>query len=143
MIKTLLFTAALAVLATGCASGPKFSAYRPTVPPPGNGLARIWFYRPSAFGAAVQPAVNLDGQSVGNAVPHGFFHVETLPGPHTVSCTTEWTHKVDLNVTTNEDSFVRLSMMMGLVVGHVIPKEVPESQAVKEMENLHLASPQN
>jgi len=64
-----------------------------------------------------------------------------MPGEHTVSCTTEWTHKVTINVSTNADSYVRLNMMMGLFIGHVVPKEVPESEAVQDMQNLHLANP--
>lgn len=133
--------AGLAIFVVGCASGPKFSDYRSTVSPPEEGYGRIWFYRPSAFGAAVQPAINLDNRTVGNAVPHGFFHVETPPGAYTVSATTEWTHQISINVTTNEESYVRLNMMIGLFVGHVIPEEVPESQAIKEMQDLHLATP--
>ena len=131
----------LVIFAVGCSSGPKFSDYRPTVSHPAEGNGRIWFYRPSALGAAIQPSVKLDDQVVGSAVPHGFFHVETLPGKHTVSCTTEWTHKTSINVTTNVDSYVRLNMAMGLFVGHVIPNEVPEAKATNEMKNLHLAVP--
>ena len=130
----------VAGLLSGCASGTKFSEYRPTVAPPAEGVARIWFYRPSAFGAAVQPAVKLDEQVVGHAVPHGFFHVETTPGTHLVSSATEWKHKTSINVTTNADSYVRLNMAMGLFVGHVVPHEVPESKATNELKNLHLVT---
>ena len=140
-MKILLLAASLAVLVTGCASGPKFSVYRPTVTPPANGDGRIWFYRPSALGAAVQPSVNLDGNSVGNAVPHGFFFTDTSPGPHVVSCTTEWTHKTTVDVKAHQESYVRLDMMLGLFIGHVIPREVPEAKALQDMQNLHLASP--
>src|ERR1051326_1390723 len=80
LFKSLLTTLPSALLAGGCASGPKYSQYRPTLPPAPTGFGRVWFYRPSAMGAGVQPAVKLDDQVVGNAVPHGFFHVETLPG---------------------------------------------------------------
>lgn len=141
LTKTIVLVVGLAVIVTGCASGPKFSDYRFTVSAPVTGNGRIWFYRPSALGVAVQPAVKLDGEAVGNAVSHGFFHVDTPPGIHEVSVTTEWTHKTSLTVTPNVDSYVRLEMMLGLFVGHVIPKEVPEAQAVKEMQNLRLASP--
>src|SRR5258708_8438190 len=100
-VNPLLAAGCLALLAAGCASGPKYSAYRPTLACAPGGSGRIWFYRPSALGAAVQPAVKLDGQPVGNAVPHGYFHVEAQPGPHEVSTTTEWTHKTMITVTTN------------------------------------------
>jgi hypothetical protein len=140
LFKLLLTALPSALLAVGCASGPKYSQYRPTLPPAPTGFGRVWFYRPSAMGAGVQPAVKLDDQVVGNAVPHGFFHVETLPGAHEVSAKTEWKHKTSITVSTNADSYVRLNMMMGLIVGHIIPKEVPEAQAAKEMQNLHLAT---
>ena len=86
---------------------------------------------------AVQPSVQFDSRTVGCAVPHGFFHVEAQPGIHEVSVTTEWKHKTSVIVSTNADSFVRLNMMMGLFIGHVVPTEVHESQAIKEMQNLH------
>jgi hypothetical protein len=141
LIKTIVFAVGLAVFGVGCASGTRFSDYRPTVSPPAAGNGRIWFYRPSALGAAVQPSVKLDNQAVGTAAPHGFFFTDTQPGIHEVSCTTEWTDKTSLTVTTNIDSYVRLNMAMGFFVGHVIPKEVPEAKATNEMKNLHLATP--
>ena len=91
------------------------------------------------LGMALQPAIQLDNREVGNAVPHGFFHAEVLPEEHTMKCMTEWSNETSLNVTTNKDSYVRLEMMMGLFVGHVIPKEVSESEAADEMKDLHLA----
>ncbi len=141
LLKTFALAVGLAVFAVGCASGPKFSEYRASVSPPADGNGRIWFYRPSALGAAVQPDVKLDGTKVGTAVPHGFFHVDTPPGVHEVSASTEWTHKASLNVTTNADNYVKLEMMIGLFVGHVIPKEIPEAEATNQMNNLHLATP--
>ena len=137
-IQNLLMTCFLAIFAVGCASGVKFSEYRATVPPPPEGYGRVWFYRPSALGAAIQPAVKLDDQPIGNAVPKGFSHYETLPGIHEVSATTEMKHKITITVTTNTDNYVRLNMMMGLFVGHVLPREVPEHQATNDMKNLHL-----
>ena len=137
-LKPLLLAASLAMSVVGCASGVKYSEYRPTVSPPPAGNGRIWFYRPSAMGAAIQPEVNLDGRTVGHAKPHGFFHVDTLPGEHEVKCTTEWSNKNMVTVATNQDSYVRLSMMIGVFVGHVIPKQVPAAEAEHEMKNLHL-----
>ena len=138
----LMAVAILVMVGAGCASGIKYAEYKRTVPPPMEGMGRVWFYRPSAFGMAVQPAVQLDGRPVGNAVPGGFFQVETVPGDHKVKCTTEWSHETSVNVATNMDSYVRLGMMIGLFVGHVIPEEVPQARAEKEMADLRLAEPQ-
>jgi hypothetical protein len=127
------------IMLVGCASGPKFSDYRRTAPPCSAGQGRIWFYRPSAFGAAVQPAVRMDGRVVGRAVPHGFFSADTTPGPHEVSAATEWTHTTKIIVKPNCENYVQLNMMMGLLVGHVVPEEVPPEKALRKMEGLHLA----
>ena len=139
-MKVLTATVALAALVTGCASGPRYAEYRSTLAPPTEGYARVWFYRPSVLGAAVQPAIKLDDKPIGKAVPHGFFHVETPPGTHEVSATTEWKHKAQIVVSTNRETYVQLNMMMGLFVGHVIPKEVSEEEASKALLGLHLAA---
>lgn len=131
--------AACCLWATGCASGPKFTEYRASLAPPVEGLGRVWFYRTTAFGAGVQPAVKLDGRKVGNAVPRGYFFADTQPGVHEVTATTEWKHKTSVSVSTNRESYVKLNMAPGFFVGHVIPTEVPQQKALKEMQNLNFA----
>jgi hypothetical protein len=133
-----LMAVCMAVFATGCASGVRYSEYRTTLKPPADGQGRIWFYRPSAGGAAVQPNVNLDDQVVGRAKPHGFFFVDTSPGLHRVQCTTEWPQKAEVMVTTNQNSYVRLDIEIGIFVGHIVPREVSEAQATEDMQDLHL-----
>jgi hypothetical protein len=138
-IASLAVTLAVGTLLVGCASGPKYADYVATIKPPANGQGRIWFYRPSILGAAVQPDVKLDGKKVGSAVPQGFFIADTNPGVHEVSATTEWTHKNPVTVHPNADSYVRLNMMMGLFVGHVIPREVSPAEAREEIKDTKLA----
>jgi hypothetical protein len=72
-----LFTAVLLVLLlSGCATGPKYTEVVSTIPSLTPSQGRVYFYRPSAFGAAVQPDINLNGQKVGTAKPHGFYFVD-------------------------------------------------------------------
>ena len=136
-MKNTIIHGCLAAFAVGCASGTKFSEYRASAPPVPEGYGRVWFYRPSAMGAVVQPDVKLDDQVVGSAVPHGFFHVEIKPGEHQVSAATEWKHQKPITVTTNGDSYMRRNMMIGLFVGHVIPEVMPEAKATNQMNGLH------
>ena len=87
-IRALAVTGILALtLLSACAtSGPKFSdmtAEMSTTSKPGVG--RIYFYRTSVLGAAVQPEVRLNGQAVGHAIPQGFFFVDCPPGNYEVS----------------------------------------------------------
>jgi hypothetical protein len=137
ILQHLAMAVGLAVLAVGCASGPKYAEYRAQLKPPDAGFGRVWFYRPSSLGMAVQPTVQLDDRNVGTAVPRGFFQVQVLPGDHTVKCTTEWTHQTTITVSTNIDTYVCLEMMLGVFVGHVIPKEVTENRAIPEIKDLH------
>ena len=138
IIKLFLLAICVAVSAVGCASGVKYSEYRPTVSPPAAGMGRIWFYRPSAGGMGVQPGVDLDGQTVGKAKPHGFFYADTTPGEHEVKCTTEWSNKTTVNVTAGQESYIKLRMMIGLLVGHVLPTEVTAAEAEKDLKDMHL-----
>jgi hypothetical protein len=73
----------------GCASGPAYNDVKAsfTAVPAGNG--RIFFYRASSLGAAIQHAVKLNGEDVGSAVPNGFFFVDRPPGDCEVTTTTE------------------------------------------------------
>lgn len=118
----------------GCATGPDFQTYRPTVPPPAEGKSRIWFYRPSkVFGSAVQPVVHIDGQPLAKAQPGSFFFADRPPGSYELKCTTEWADKASLTVLQNRVHYVRLTMLPGVFVGHVLPKVVTEEEALKEI----------
>ncbi len=123
----------------GCATGPDFKAYSPTVAPLAQDQGRIWFYRPSKMaGSLVQPSVMLNEEKVGKAQPGCFFYVDRKPGDYEVKCTTEWADKCKLTLAPQETTYVRLGLMVGLFVGHIIPKEVPASEALKELEDCHL-----
>jgi hypothetical protein len=137
-----LLAALNALVLTGCASGPTYAKYSSTVPPIEEGEGRIWFYRPNLFifGAGVQPAVMLNNVSVGKAQPGGFFYADRPPGNYEVKCTTEWANKCQLTLTTNSPKYVRLDVAPGIIAGHILPKEVEEAKALKEMESCKLIS---
>ena len=128
------------LLLTGCASGPEYSQYRPTVPPLATGMGRIWFYRHSVlFGDAINPAVKLDGTKIGNSIPGGFFQVQTTPGVHEVSTATEATYTTTVAVSTNADSYIKFHVVPGALTYRVVPAVVDETNAIPEMQGLHYA----
>jgi hypothetical protein len=128
------------LLLTGCASGPEYSQYRPTVPPLATGMGRIWFYRHSVlFGDAMDPAIKLDGTKVGNSIPGSFFQVQTPPGAHEVSTSTEATYATTVTVSTNADSYIKFHILPGIFVGRVVPTVVNETNAIPEMQGLRYA----
>lgn len=125
---------------TGCASGPAYSQYRATAPPLAAGMGRIWFFRHSVlFGDAIDPAVKLDGTKIGNSIPGGFFQVQTTPGAHEVSTTTEATYATTVTVSTNVDSYIKFHVVPGALTYRVVPAVVNETNAIPEMQGLHYA----
>jgi hypothetical protein len=126
----------LALLLPGCASGPKFSTVMTTQSPMPADQGRIYFYRPSALGAAVQPDVFLNEQKVGTAKPHGVYFVDRAPGDCTVTASTETEKKLTFTLEPGQTRYVRLKIQMGFFVGRIIPELVDRSEAEEEMRDL-------
>jgi hypothetical protein len=128
----LLCIVALTLL-SGCATGASFAETKASIPPLAADKGRIFFYRPSALGAAIQPAVKLDGNEVGTAKSHGFFFVDVAPGSHVASTTTEVKRDLSLTLAANQTRYVRLAMSMGFLVGHIYPELVDNAVGEKEI----------
>lgn len=132
------------LLLAGCASGPKYSVVVSGLPALAPSKGRIFFYRPSAMGAAVQPDIKLNGEKVGTAKPGGFYFVDRDAGNHTVSAATETEKRLTFALEPGQIRYVRLKMQMGILVGRVVPELVDGSDAVKELEGLsYIASAPN
>ena len=138
-IRFLSLILAVTLAIAGCATGPKFSEYGGTLKPVASGQGRIWFYRPSKMaGAAVQPHIFLNGDKVGKAQPGCYFYVDRPPGSYEAKCTTEWSDIGKFTLAAGEEKFVRLGLMIGVVVGHVIPKEVSREVGLREIAHCKL-----
>jgi hypothetical protein len=125
---------ALLLLIAGCASGPAYkdvsASFQPV--PPESG--RIFFYRVASMGAAVQPQVRLNGESVGKAVPKGFFFVDRAPGEYEVATTTELKKTLTFRLDPGQTRYVRLNISIGLMAGHIYPELVEDSTGKSELE---------
>ena len=129
-----LFAAAL--ILGGCAtSGQKFSETATTTAAtaPAPDMGRIYFYRTMLLGMAVQPEVKVNGEVVGRAVPNGFFYVDRKPGAYEISTTTEVERTLSLTLDKGQTRYVKLSLSIGFVVGHVYPELIDNDVAMKEM----------
>ena len=125
-----------AALVAGCASGPKFSDVKGSIPDVAPELGRIYFYRPSAVGAAVQPNIRLNDDVVGEMVPLGFFFVDRYPGNYVVSASTESDASVSLTLEPKQTQYVRGSLSIGFFVGRPVLTLVDQTSALAEMEEL-------
>lgn len=107
----------LAAALTGCASGPKYSEIKGSIPELNPEQGRIFFYRPSALGAAIQPNILLNGNVVGEMVPQGFFFVDRSPGTYMATARTESEATLEIQLPANETRYVRGSISLGIFVG--------------------------
>ena len=125
---------------SGCATGAKYAEVASTLPTLNGSQGRIYFYRPSAFGAAVQPDVRLNGQKVGTAKPHGFYFVDRAPGDYEVAASTEAEKKLTFTLAPREERYVRLKIQMGVMVGRIVPELVDKTEAESELKSLSYIS---
>lgn len=135
-IKRTLFAATLLLLLSGCATGAKYTEVVSTISSLAPSQGRIYFYRPSALGFAVQPDINLNGQKIGTAKPHGFYFVDRPPGNYEVTAATETEKKLTFTLEPQQERFVRLKIQMGVFVGRIVPELVDKGEAEGELKDL-------
>ena len=132
-----LLALAISLILGGCAmTGPRFSELAPTLTPVGSDTGRIYIYRTTALGAAVQPEVRLNGEVVGSAVPNGFFYVDRAPGNYEVITSTEVDRKLSMTLDKGQTRYVRLNISIGFFVGHVYPELVENEVGQQEIQDL-------
>jgi len=134
--RALLVATLPALLLAGCASGPKYTEAASTFGALAPSQGRIYFYRSSALGAAVQPDIKLNGQKVGTAKPLGFYFVDRDPGNYEVSAATETEKKLTFTLEPAQERYVRLKVQMGIFVGRIVPELVDKDEATKELQGL-------
>jgi hypothetical protein len=128
---------ALAIALGGCASGIKHKDMEASIPKLQSDQGRVYFMRSSSMvGAAIQPSIKLDGREVGASKPGGFFFVDSNPGNHEVTCSTEVEKKLTFTLEKGEVKYVKTSVGLGLFVGRVIPELVSKEEAQKELSDL-------
>ncbi len=135
-----LLTFVLAAVAlAGCASGPAYEEYESQIQAVGDGDGRIYMYRTSSLGAAVQPAITVNGDAVGKAVPKGFFYVDLAPGDYTIAASTEAKRSLAVTLDAGEEMYVRLEIKMGAFVGHIKPVLVEAAVGKEEIKKTNFA----
>lgn len=87
-------------------------------------------------GALIQPEIRLNEQVVGRSVPGGFFYVDETPGDYTVATTTETKKTITFALRAGDTKYVRTSISMGILVGHITPTLDDPDTAPQEIEQL-------
>ena len=124
----------VASLLAACASGPRHSEVAKGFPGIKPGEGRVYFYRSnSMLGAAIQPSINVNGRTVGESKPGGFFYVDLPAGPVEVTTSTEVEKKATFVLAAGETRCVRTSIGLGLFVGRIVPELVDENTCNTEI----------
>lgn len=135
-MKSKLFAvvALLSIFLGGCATGPTFQQYASNIKPTEAEQGRIYVYRTSALGTAIQPNVKLNGETVGKAVPKGFFYVDQPAGEYQISTSTEVKRSLSINLAAGEEKYVRLDVKMGVFAGHIKPVLVDQAEGKEQIQ---------
>ena len=132
-----VFCALLPLLAA-CASGPTYDQLHANEPVVAQTMGRIYMYRGgSMFGAAIQPAIKVDGVKVGESVPGGYFYVDEPAGTYIVSTETEKEETVSVTLAAGQTVYVHFYPLPGVIVGHVIPEVMDPAKAAELIRPLH------
>lgn len=131
-----LFACCLVALTlSACASGVKFTEMNPSTMPKDEDSGRIFFYRTTVLGAALQPDIKLNGTKVGDSVAQGFFYVDRPPGNYEVVTSTEVDRKVTFVLEKAQTRFVKFSVSMGFFLGHVYGELVDSAVGLEEIKD--------
>ena len=123
----------------GCATGPKLADSQSLIPAQLPTSSRVFVYRlPALQGAAIQPAVMLDGTPVGKARPGGVFFVDVEPGQHIVSVKGDDELILPLVARAGGIQYVRLMIEPATWTTNIRPVLVEEEIASHEMKSLAL-----
>ena len=124
----ILLTLCFACSSSGStSSGASPSASGPQVGGVPADKGRIYFFRKSGFaGAALRPAILLNGEKVGTSAPGTWFHVDRAPGNYEVKSSVLTDHVINFPVAAGETVYVETRTTMGVYLGHVKPRIVDE-----------------
>ena len=132
-ILRLLLIIALAALAAGCATGPKFAEVKDSIGNLSPEQGRIFFYRTTSLGAALQPKIRVNGEPVGKSVAKGFMFVDKDPGNYEVMTSTEVDRSLSLTLDKGQTRYVRFDVSIGFFAGHVYPTLVESDLGQQEI----------
>lgn len=119
---------------SGCASGPKFTEVKSSIPVVAADQGRVYFYRSNSLvGSAIQPDIFLNGDKVGSSVPGGFFFVDRVPGDYQVSTTTEVEKQVTFTLEKGQQRYIKTTISFGVIAGRVQPELVDPATAEQEI----------
>jgi hypothetical protein len=134
-IVKILWSSALLLALSACATGPLLKDSTQALPPLESGKGRVFFYRTNIIAATYTPDVLLNGEKVGKPVQRGMFFKDVSPGSYAV--TTKVTSEiVNFHVGAGEKKYIKLSYSFGF--GRIYLELVDSATGEAEVSNLSL-----
>ena len=121
------------VMVTGCASGPKFAEVKDSFGTLNQQNGRIYLYRTTTLGAALQPKIKLNGEVIGKSEAKGFMFLDREPGTYKIMTSTEVDRELSFILEEGQTRYVKFGVTMGFFVGHVYPNLVEPEVGEKEI----------
>ncbi len=135
-IKARYLISVFLLCAAGCASGPTYEEYSGSLDPPLPLDGRIYIYLTTPYGAAVQPAIMVNGEEVGKASLKSFFYIDRLAGKYEISASTKDARSLSLTLKDGEAIYVRLDVKLGLFGGYIEPVLVDRAVGEQELKSM-------
>jgi hypothetical protein len=106
----------------------------PSIAPEAPETGRIFFYRFTALGAALQPDIVMNGTVIGKSIAQGFFFLDCPPGEYEVMTATEVKRKASFVLDAGQTRYIRFGVSMGFFVGHVYGELVDPQEALPQIQ---------
>ena len=127
----------LLLLLAACASGPTYQQTKAAIPALGPDQGRIFFYRPSkTWGLTLQPSIIINGRPVGSSKSGGFFYADLPASPYLITCTSENTARLGIDLKPGQVIYVKSYITMGGVLGLINLELASPAQAQKDISSL-------
>ena len=127
----------LAFLLFGCAiSGAKFSEMKNSFGELSPDTGRIIIYRKTVMGAIIRPEVSVNGETVGKAVPRGFFFIDRPAGNYEIKTSPEVERLLFLTLEQGQIRYVRLNLSMGFFKCYIYPELIENEVGESEIQNM-------
>jgi len=129
-----------AALLTGCgASGPSFRKIDPVA----SGQGVVYIYRqPAGLGMGVHGTVRANGKAITDVKNGGYYPYVGPPGNVKFEVRTEATNEATINVESGVEKYLKVTVGMGLFVGHLHLTEVAPDIGKKEITECKLLEPE-
>jgi hypothetical protein len=117
--KRSFFVGLVLLVLAGCATGPKYSEMKGSIPSLRSDQGRVFVYRDSSFGAAITPSVAINDKIVGVSRANGFFYADLPPGNYRMAAETEVERSLTFTLAAGEVKYVKASMSFGIIAGRI------------------------